>query len=83
MLFKAIYYGKEHRKAYHIPAKWNGDFCLSDYSHNPKTQSDWAASNRLHNSLRKIEASRQEINELLGYKPISNKVKNVIIKLAI
>ena len=45
MLFKAIYYGKEHRKAYHIPAKWNGDFCLSDYSHNPKTQSDWAARN--------------------------------------
>ena len=66
MLFKAIYYGKEHREAYHIPAKWNGDFCLSDYSHNPKTQSDWAASNRLHNSLRKIEASRQEIWELLG-----------------
>ena len=75
MLFKAIYYGKEHREAYHIPAKWNGDFCLSDYSHNPKTQSDWAASNRLHNSLRKIEASRQEIYELLGYMPVSNKIK--------
>ena len=75
MLFTAIYYGKEHRRAYHIPAKWNGDFCLSDYSHNPKTQSDWAASNRLHNSLRKIEASRQEICELLGYMPVSNKIK--------
>ena len=75
MLFKAIYYGKEHREAYHIPAKWNGDFCLSDYSDNPKTQSDRAASNRLHNSLRKIEASRQEICELLGYMPVSNKIK--------
>ena len=83
MMIKAIYYGKEHQKAYHIPAKWNGCFCLSDYSHNPKTQSDWAARNRLHGNRRRIEAARQEMCELLGYKPISNKVKNVILKLAI
>lgn len=75
MLFKAIYHNKEHRKPYHIPAKWNGNFCLSDYSHNPKTQNDWAASNRLHNSRRKIEAARQEMSELFGYMPFGNKVK--------
>ena len=65
MLFKAIFYGKEHRKPYHIPSRNNGAFCLSDYSHNPKHQDSWSRDNRLHNSKRRLFAAIDEVNEFL------------------
>ena len=65
MLFKAIFYGKEHRKPYHIPSRNNGAFCLSDYSHNPKHQDPWSRDNRLYNSRRKLVAANDNINEYL------------------
>ena len=65
MLFKAIFYGKEHRKPYHIPSRNNGHFCLSDYSHNPKHQDSWCRDNRLYNSKRKLFADNDDINEYL------------------
>ena len=65
MLFKAFFYGKEHRKPYHIPIRNNGAFCLSDYSHNPKHQDSWCRDNRLYNGKRRMFAAMDEINDYL------------------
>lgn len=65
MLFKAIFYGKERRKPYHIPSRNNGHYCLSDYSHNPKHQDPWSRDNRLYNGKRRMFAAMDEVNDYL------------------
>ena len=74
MMFKAILSGKEHRKDYHIPLKWKG-WCRSFFTHNPKKEDPWFAENRLHGNHKRIEASRRQIKEMVGFMPNSNKVK--------
>ena len=74
MMFKAILSGKEHRRDYHIPLKWKG-WCRSFLTHNQKKEDPWFAENRLHCNHKRIEASKRQIKEVVGFMPNSNKVK--------
>lgn len=65
MLFKAIYYGKEHRKPYSNRClRKNGWYCLCDFSHNPKTQDSWVRNNRLYSNRKREVASYFDIQDI-------------------
>ena len=61
MLDKAIFYGKEKRKQYHIPARQNSMFCRCDFYHNGQHGYDArVAMGRLYNGrVRKFAAMEQ------------------------
>lgn len=65
MLFKAIYYGKEHRKPYSNKGmRKTGLYCLCDFSHNPNTQDPYVKSDRLHSNRKREVASYFDIQEI-------------------
>ena len=65
MLFKAIYYGKEHRKPYSNKGmRRTGLYCLYDFSHNPDTQDPYVKSDRLHSNRKREVASYFDIQEI-------------------
>lgn len=77
MLFKAIYYGKEHRTPYSNKGmRRTGLYCLCDFSHNPKTQDSWFRNNRLYSNRKREVASYFNIREY-GYVQSSFRIKNV------
>ena len=65
MLFKAIYYGKEHRKPYSNKGmRRTGLYCLCDFSHNPDTQDPYVKSDRLHSNRKREVASYFDIQDI-------------------
>ena len=65
MLFKAIYYGKEHRKPYSNKGmRRTGLYCLCDFSHNPNTQDPYVKSDRLHSNRKREVASYFDIQDI-------------------
>lgn len=67
MLFKAIYYGKEHRKPYTTKSmRRYGIYSLQCVNHNSKyNQCETCKENRLHSNKVREYASIEELREYL------------------
>ena len=64
MLDKAIYYGKEKREPYHIPARQNNMFCRCDFYHHGQHGYDpRVTEGRLHKEKNRNFASRDALKD--------------------
>ena len=64
MLDKAIFYGKEKRKQYHIPARQNNMFCRCDFYHNGQHGYDARVTmGRLHKGRVRDFAAMEQVRD--------------------